>query len=80
MIATVAAWGFTCTRESWAVGIKGGVQFGALLGAVVGFTNFYWTLIFNGFPYPLAWAWFGVDLVGYGVAGAVLALFVKRAA
>ena len=78
VIAIAAAVIFSKTRACWRERIVGGVQFGAMIGLVVGLVNFYWPLVLAGFPYYLTWCWLGIDLIVYCVLGAVLAIFIKR--
>ena len=70
---------FTSSRQSWQPGAKGGFHFGVLLGAVVGFQQFYLTLVVNDFPYHVAWLWLAVEMISFGVGGMVLGAIVKRA-
>ena len=79
VIGVVAALFFSSSRQSWRAGPVGGLHFGVLLGAVVGFQHFYLTLVINDFPYHVAWMWLGVEIVSFGVGGLVLGAVVKRA-
>lgn len=79
VIGVVAALFFASSRQSWADGAKGGLHFGILLGAVVGFQQFYLTLVINDFPYHVAWLWLGVEMISFGVGGMVLGAVYKRA-
>ncbi len=78
-IGTVAGLLFASSRQSWADGARGGLHFGILLGAVVGFQQFYLTLVVNDFPYSVAWIWLGVEIISFGVGGMVLGAVYKRA-
>ena len=78
VIGVVAALFFSSSRQSWADGAKGGLHFGILLGAVVGFQQFYLTLVIDDFPYHVAWIWLGVEIISFGVGGMVLGAMVKR--
>ncbi len=70
---------FAKTRSAWPAGIGGGAQFGLLVGLTIGFVNFFWPMVFDGFPYYLAWCWLGIDAINYTIAGAVLATVIKSA-
>lgn len=77
LVALPAAYVFNRTRDKWSSGLSGGLCFGALVGAAIGFTNFYWPLVILGFPYYLAWCWFSVDVIIYSLMGAVFTFFIK---
>lgn len=77
ILGLVAAVLFAKTRASWRSGLTGGILFGLLVGLLPGFTNFFWPIVFAGFPYHLAWCWLGIDVLSYGAAGAVFALIIK---
>ncbi|MCY3927953.1 MAG: hypothetical protein OXG81_06750 [Acidobacteria bacterium] len=79
VIGVVAALFFASSRQSWQAGARGGLHFGILLGAVVGFQQFYLTLVIDGFPYHVAWIWLAVEIISFGVGGMVLGAMVKRA-
>lgn len=79
VIGVVAALFFASSRQSWQAGPRGGLHFGILLGAVVGFQQFYLTLVIDGFPYHVAWIWLAVEIISFGVGGMVLGAMVKRA-
>ena len=79
VIGVVAALFFASSRQSWQAGPRGGLHFGILLGAVVGFQQFYLTLVINEFPYHVAWIWLAVEIISFGVGGMVLGAMVKRA-
>ena len=68
---------FAKTRRSWAGGLAGGAAFGFLAGGVQFFTNFFDALVYDGFPYYLAWCHGTIDLIAFTVAGAVLGLTIK---
>lgn len=70
---------FGKTRSMWAEGAKGGMTYGFWLGLVVAFGAFYSPLTINGFPYYLAWCWFGITLLGWVVYGAVAGMMYKTA-
>lgn len=79
VLGVVASLLFASSRQSWQAGAKGGLHFGVLLGAVVGFQQFYLTLVVNDFPYHVAWIWLGVDIISFGIGGMVLGAVYKRA-
>ena len=79
VIGVVAALFFASSRQSWQAGPRGGLHFGILLGAVVGFQQFYLTLVISDFPYHVAWIWLAVEIISFGVGGMVLGAMVKRA-
>lgn len=78
VVALPAAYLFSRTRDKWQAGLSGGLCFGALVGAVIGFTQFYWPLIILGFPYYLSWCWLGIDLITYSAMGAAFSFFIKK--
>jgi len=77
-VAIPAALLFAKSRAAWADGLKGGLTFGAFLGAVYFFLNFYQPLVMKGFPYYLSWCWGGTDFIDALLLGAVLGVMVKR--
>ena len=79
VLGVVASLLFASSRQSWQPGAKGGLHFGVLLGAVVGFQQFYLTLVVSDFPYHVAWIWLGVEIISFGVGGMVLGAVYKRA-
>ena len=79
VLGVVASLLFASSRQSWQPGVKGGLHFGVLLGAVVGFQQFYLTLVVNDFPYHVAWLWLAVDVISFGIGGIVLGAVYKRA-
>ena len=79
VLGVVASLLFASSRQSWQPGMKGGLHFGVLLGAVVGFQQFYLTLVVNDFPYHVAWLWLAVDVISFGIGGMVLGAIYKRA-
>lgn len=78
VLGVVASLLFASSRQSWQPGVKGGLHFGVLLGAVVGFQQFYLTLVVNDFPYHVAWLWLAVDVISFGIGGMVLGAVYKR--
>lgn len=78
VIGVVAALFFASSRQSWQAGAKGGLHFGVLLGAVVGFQQFYLTLVIHEFPYSVAWIWLAVEMISFGIGGMVLGAIYKR--
>lgn len=79
VLGVVASLLFASSRQSWQPGAKGGLHFGVLLGAVVGFQQFYLTLVVNDFPYHVAWLWLAVDVISFGIGGMALGAVYKRA-
>ena len=78
VLGVVASLLFASSRQSWQPGAKGGLHFGVLLGAAIGFQQFYLTLVVNDFPYHVAWLWLGVEIISFGVGGMVLGAVYKR--
>ena len=76
---TMTAILFAKTRASWAEGWKGGAAFGFFLGLAVFFSNFYYPLVIDGFPYYLGWCWGGVATICAILGGGALGAVVKRA-
>lgn len=76
-MGTAVAMIFAKTRGSWGEGIKSGVTFGAFIGLVSFFAQFYNPLIYQEFPYFLAWCWGGINLIGWMVFGAVATFIIK---
>jgi len=70
---------FARSRGSWSAGWKGGASFGLYLGLAVFFSNFYFPLVIDGFPYHLAWCWGGIGVIDGVLGGAVLGALVPRA-
>jgi hypothetical protein len=68
---------FAKTRRSWAAGIAGGLVFGALVGVVQFFTNFFDALVYEGFPYYLAWCHGTIDVIAFTASGAVLGSMIR---
>ena len=69
---------FSKTRNVWGAGIKGGVTFGAILGIVPFFGQFYFPMLIDGFPYYLAWCWGTIAIVGWMIFGAVASFIIKE--
>lgn len=79
VLCIMAAILFSKTRGCWGDGAKGGATFGFFLGLVAWASHFYRPLIFDGFPYYLAWCQGGITLIALIIVGAVLGLVIKRA-
>lgn len=79
VLGVVASVLFTCSRQSWQAGAKGGLHFGILLGAAIGLQQFYLTLVISDFPYHVAWMWLAVEIISFGIGGMVLGAMIKRA-
>ena len=69
---------FAKTRGSWAPGIGGGLAFGFWLGLISGFAQHFNPLVLEGWPYYLAWCWFGINILVTLTMGAVFGLVLKR--
>lgn len=78
MVALPAAHLFSRTRDKWPDGLSGGLCFGALVGTIIGFTNFYWPMVILGFLDYLAWCWLGIDLIVYSAMGAAFTFFIEK--
>ncbi len=76
-ISIFAAILFGKTRSSWANGPKGGATYGFFLGMVLFFVRFYDSIIYDGFPYYLAWCQGGINLIVMVIAGAVMGAIYK---
>ena len=79
LIAFPAAVIFARTRGSWGTGIGGGLIFGFWLGLFGGFAQHFNPLVIEGFPYYLAWCWFGTNMIVSLALGAVLGLMIRPA-
>ena len=66
------------TRQCWADGFKGGATYGFFLGMIFFFVRFYDAIIYDGFPYYLAWCQGSINLIGTVIAGGVMGLIYKR--
>lgn len=69
---------FAKTRLSWASGLVGGAAFGAIVGLTHFFQNFYDALVYEGFPYFLAWCHGGMDLIAFALGGASMGFILQR--
>ena len=78
LIATLATALFAKTRSSWGQGFGGGATYGFWMGLVAFFTNFYPSLVINGFPYFLSWCWGGAGLITAVIAGGVIGVVYKN--
>ncbi len=77
-IAFAAALLFSKSRACWGEGAKGGATFGFFLGLVAFFTFFYNPLVFDGYPYYLAWCQGRITLIAMVITGTVLGLVIKK--
>ncbi len=68
---------FAKTRDCWSGGWKGGATFGFYLGLVFFFSQFYSTLVIEGFPYFLSWCWGGTTLIALTIMGLGIGLVQK---
>jgi site-specific recombinase len=80
LIAFPAAVIFAKTRRSWSAGLVGGLVFGFWLGLGGAFAQHFNPLVMEGFPYYLAWCWFGTNMIVALVLGAVLGVMIKAPA
>jgi len=78
-ISIFAAILFGKTRQCWADSFQGGATYGFFLGLVMFFVRFYDPLVYDGYPYYLAWCQGGINLIVVVVAGAVMGTIYKRA-
>ncbi|MDX1501242.1 MAG: hypothetical protein R3325_02685 [Thermoanaerobaculia bacterium] len=78
-VAIAAAILFAKTRQCWADGAKGGATFGILLGVFAGLTFFYNPLVYEGYPYYLAWCQGSITVVALAIVGVVLGLVIRKA-
>ena len=69
---------FAKTRNCWGGGWKGGATFGFYLGLVFFFSQFYSTLVIDGFPYFLSWCQGGSVLIAVTIMGFGLGLVQKN--
>ncbi len=77
-IAIFAAILFGKTRQCWADSFQGGATFGFFLGMIFFFVRFYDSIIYEGYPYYLAWCQGGIALIGMVVGGAVMGAIYRR--
>ena len=77
-VAITAAIFFARTVDAWSPGWKGGATFGFFIGLVHFFSNHYYPLVLDGFPYYLAWCWGGVGIIGGVIIGAVIGAVYKK--
>jgi hypothetical protein len=77
LIGVVLGLLFARTRRSWAKGVGGGIAFGLLVGMAFFFRNFFDALVYDGFPYYLAWCHGTIDVIAFAAAGAVLGLMIR---
>ena len=77
--ALVFVWVYDRVRSSFGAGAKGGASFGLYAGILINFPTWIFAhLLFEGFPYSLAWTW---ALLGIGwcvIAGAVAGALYNR--
>ena len=77
--ALVFVWVYDRVRSSFGAGAKGGATYGLYAGILINFPTWIFAhLLFEGFPYSLAWTW---ALLGIGwcvIAGAVAGAVYKK--
>ena len=76
-ISIFAAILFAKTRRCWADGFQGGATYGLFLGLVFFFVRFYDAMVYEGYPYYLAWCQGGINLIVVVIAGAVMGAVYK---
>ncbi len=76
-MAVAGAFLFAKTRSSWADGLKGGMTFGLMVGAIAFFAGFINPLVIADFPYYLAWCWGGIVVIGWALYGALIGVVYK---
>lgn len=69
---------FAKTRACWADGAKGGATYGFFAGLIGFFSFFYNPLVFDGYPYYLAWCQGTITLFAMIIVGVVLGLMIKK--
>lgn len=77
-VAIAAAILFAKTRGTWGDGFMGGATYGFYLGLIIFFATFYRPLVFEGFPYYLAWCQGSINLIAMVVMGAVQGAMIKK--
>jgi len=77
LIALPAACIFAKTRACWRSGVTGGLAFGFWLGFLGFFAQFFSPLVFEGFPYYLAWCWGGINMIVSLLLGVTLGAIIK---
>ena len=77
--ALVFVWVYDRVQSSFAGGVKGGATYGLYAGILINFPTWIFAhLIFEGFPYSLAWTWTLVGVVWCVIAGAVAGALYKK--
>jgi hypothetical protein len=77
--ALVFVWVYDRVRSSFAAGPKGGAVYGLYAGILINFPTWIFAhLLFEGFPYGLAWTWTLVGVVWCVIAGAVAGALYKQ--
>lgn len=77
-VAIAAAILFARSRACWGEGAKGGATYGFFVGLLAFFTFFYNPLVFEGYPYYLAWCGGSITLIAIVISGSVLGLVIKK--
>jgi len=77
-VAITAAIFYAKTIDSWSPGWKGGATFGFFVGLVAFFSNHYYPIVLDGFPYYLAWCWGGVGIIEGVIMGSVVGALYKK--
>ncbi|HKZ31390.1 MAG TPA: hypothetical protein VJ648_03430 [Vicinamibacteria bacterium] len=77
--ALVFVWVYDRVQSSFGGGVKGGATYGLYAGILINFPTWIFAhLIFEGFPYSLAWTWTLVGVVWCVIAGAVAGALYKK--
>ena len=77
--ALVFVWVYDRVQSSFGGGVKGGATYGLYAGILINFPTWIFAhLIFEGFPYSLAWTWTLVGVVWCVIAGTVTGALYKK--
>ena len=77
--ALVFVWVYDRVRSAFGTGPKGGALYGLYAGILINFPTWIFAhLIFEGFPYGLAWTWTLIGVAWCVIAGAVAGALYKR--
>jgi len=77
--ALVFVWVYDKVRSSFGAGPMGGAMYGLYAGILANFPTWIFAhLLFEGFPYGLAWMWTLVGVVWCVIAGAVAGVIYKK--
>ena len=77
--ALVFVWVYDKVLASFGGGPKGGALYGLYAGILMNFPTWIFShLLFEGFPYSLAWTWTIVGVVWCVIAGTVAGMIYKK--